>query len=61
LRYRSDSGFCIAGKISALSRFGKHLGMAFQITDDVLDYTAKEQEFGKSIGKDLEEGKITCR
>jgi octaprenyl-diphosphate synthase len=46
-------------KIGALSRFGKHLGMAFQITDDVLDYTAKEQEFGKSIGKDLEEGKIT--
>ncbi|MGA2780947.1 MAG: polyprenyl synthetase family protein [Smithella sp.] len=46
-------------KIDALARFGKHLGMAFQITDDILDYTAKEQEFGKSIGKDLEEGKIT--
>lgn len=46
-------------KINALARFGKHLGMAFQITDDILDYTAKEQEFGKSIGKDLEEGKIT--
>jgi len=33
--------------------------MAFQITDDTLDYMAKEKKFGKSIGKDLEEGKIT--
>jgi octaprenyl-diphosphate synthase len=33
--------------------------MAFQITDDILDYTAKGREFGKSIGKDLEEGKLT--
>jgi len=45
--------------IDALSQFGKNIGMAFQITDDTLDYTGKEQEFGKSIGKDLEEGKIT--
>jgi len=33
--------------------------MAFQITDDILDYMAKGEEFGKSIGKDLAEGKIT--
>ena len=46
-------------KIDALSQFGKNIGMAFQITDDILDYTGKVQEFGKSIGKDLEEGKIT--
>ena len=46
-------------KIDAMSQFGKNIGMAFQITDDILDYTGKEQEFGKSIGKDLEEGKIT--
>ena len=46
-------------KIDALSQFGKNAGMAFQITDDILDFTAAEQEFGKSIGKDLEEGKIT--
>ncbi len=46
-------------KIDALAQFGKNIGMAFQITDDTLDYTGKEQEFGKSIGKDLEEGKIT--
>jgi octaprenyl-diphosphate synthase len=46
-------------KVEALSRFGMNAGMAFQITDDVLDYTAKGKDFGKSIGKDLEEGKIT--
>ena len=33
--------------------------MAFQITDDTLDYMAREEDFGKSIGKDLEEGKMT--
>lgn len=46
-------------KADALARFGLHAGMAFQITDDILDYTAKGKEFGKSIGKDLEEGKMT--
>ena len=35
------------------------LGSAFQITDDTLDYVAKEEDFGKAIGKDLAEGKIT--
>jgi octaprenyl-diphosphate synthase len=44
---------------SALTQFGRNIGMAFQMTDDTLDYMAKEKEFGKSIGKDLEEGKIT--
>jgi octaprenyl-diphosphate synthase len=43
----------------ALRDFGMELGIAFQLMDDVLDYTAKEEEFGKSIGHDLEEGKIT--
>ena len=46
-------------KIDALKKFGYKIGMAFQITDDTLDYMAQEQEFGKVIGKDLEEGKIT--
>lgn len=43
----------------ALSNFGMNLGIAFQLMDDTLDYTATEEEFGKSIGHDLEEGKIT--
>jgi len=46
-------------KIEALTRFGMRIGSAFQITDDTLDYIATEEEFGKAIGKDLEEGKIT--
>lgn len=43
----------------ALSDFGMDLGIAFQLMDDILDYTATEEQFGKSIGHDLEEGKIT--
>ncbi|MFH1079968.1 MAG: polyprenyl synthetase family protein [Pseudomonadota bacterium] len=46
-------------QIDALARFGLRLGSAFQITDDTLDYIAREEEFGKAIGKDLEEGKMT--
>ncbi|MDD5712878.1 MAG: polyprenyl synthetase family protein, partial [Smithellaceae bacterium] len=48
-----------ARQIEALTHFGMRIGSAFQITDDTLDYTAQEDEFGKSIGKDLDEGKIT--
>ena len=46
-------------QIEALTRFGMRLGNAFQITDDTLDYVAKEEEFGKAIGQDLKEGKMT--
>jgi len=46
-------------QIEALTRFGMRLGSAFQITDDTLDYVAGEEEFGKTIGKDLDEGKMT--
>ncbi len=46
-------------KINAMYQFGHSIGMAFQITDDTLDYMAREEEFGKSIGKDLAEGKMT--
>lgn len=43
----------------ALESYGLHLGIAFQIMDDVLDYYSTEKEFGKTIGKDLQEGSIT--
>ncbi|MEI7671189.1 MAG: polyprenyl synthetase family protein [Deltaproteobacteria bacterium] len=46
-------------QIEALARFGMRLGSAYQITDDTLDYVAQEEEFGKAVGKDLAEGKIT--
>jgi octaprenyl-diphosphate synthase len=39
--------------------FGMHLGIAFQLADDVLDYTSVEAEFGKAKGVDLKEGKVT--
>jgi octaprenyl-diphosphate synthase len=50
-----------AGKseIQALSDYGLYLGQAFQMIDDLLDYTADAGEFGKAIGADLAEGKIT--
>lgn len=43
----------------AMSQFGLDLGMAFQVSDDTLDYTAEKNLLGKTIGKDLKEGKIT--
>jgi octaprenyl-diphosphate synthase len=50
-----------AGKeaVEHLSEFGLNLGIAFQLMDDILDYTSSEEEFGKPVGKDLREGKIT--
>lgn len=46
-------------KEKALAEFGLNLGIAFQLMDDTLDYTAEEETLGKAIGKDLDEGKIT--
>ena len=43
----------------ALREYGFNLGMAFQLIDDLLDYTAAESELGKPIGSDLREGKVT--
>jgi len=43
----------------ALADYGKYLGTAFQLTDDLLDYTANADELGKNIGDDLAEGKPT--
>jgi octaprenyl-diphosphate synthase len=42
-----------------LARYGMHLGTAFQLVDDVLDYSGNEAETGKHIGDDLAEGKPT--
>ncbi len=43
----------------SLEGYGRALGMAFQLTDDILDYTAEETGLGKPVLKDLEEGKVT--
>jgi len=46
-------------KEEALSRFGFNLGVAFQMTDDLIDYRSDKETMGKNPGKDLEEGKLT--
>ena len=48
-----------AAQQDALAGFGMSLGMAFQIADDVLDYTADAATLGKNLGDDLAEGKAT--
>jgi octaprenyl-diphosphate synthase len=45
--------------IAALAAYGKHLGNAFQLVDDLLDYQASSQQMGKNTGDDLAEGKPT--
>lgn len=46
-------------QFEALSRYGEMVGLAFQIADDILDVTGKQEELGKNIGSDLEKGKKT--
>ena len=46
-------------EVDTLGRFGYQLGLAFQIVDDVLDYTSDEATLGKPSGNDLREGTIT--
>lgn len=55
---------CIAANASPVVRrkaaeYGSHIGLAFQVRDDILDVIADETEFGKPIGSDREEGKVT--
>lgn len=60
------SGACEVGALGApapereaMARFGYHLGMAFQVVDDLLDFTADEAATGKPSGLDLREHKVT--
>ncbi|MGE5626300.1 MAG: polyprenyl synthetase family protein [Bacillota bacterium] len=48
-----------AAEEQALAAYGRHLGTAFQLIDDVLDYDASAEETGKNVGDDLAEGKPT--
>ena len=56
-------GACITNKSKkekdALESYGRNLGLAFQIADDALDYYSTKTIFGKEIGKDFYEGKVT--
>jgi octaprenyl-diphosphate synthase len=44
---------------AALERFGRNLGIAYQLVDDMLDFSARQSELGKSVGDDFRDGKIT--
>jgi len=46
-------------EVSALRHYGLHLGLAFQLIDDALDYNQSPDETGKNVGQDIEEGKMT--
>jgi octaprenyl-diphosphate synthase len=59
----AELGVVIAGRHPAreraLAAYGRHLGTAFQLVDDVLDYSASSTTIGKNVGDDLAEGKPT--
>ena len=46
-------------EIQAMAAYGRYLGTAFQLIDDVMDYTSSSEEMGKNVGDDLAEGKPT--
>jgi len=50
---------CSEAEVEALRAYGYNVGMAFQIVDDILDFTGDEAEMGKPVGSDLIEGTIT--
>jgi octaprenyl-diphosphate synthase len=50
---------CPERECAALASFGMDLGMAFQLVDDALDYSADVAELGKTVGDDFREGKLT--
>ncbi len=58
-----EVGAVVAGRdpaeCEAIRNYGMYLGMGFQISDDVLDYSASEELLGKSLGDDFREGKMT--
>lgn len=53
------SGAVLAQKTGVMQSYGTHLGIAFQISDDVLDYQGDTKSIGKNIGDDLQDGKLT--
>jgi len=62
-RAACETGAVLAGadkkQAGALKAYGTNLGLAFQIMDDILDYTAREEVLGKPVASDLLEGKLT--
>ena len=71
IRFKTAKLFEAAGEVGAIlagndlntrqamAAYGRHLGTAFQLVDDALDYSGDEAELGKTVGDDLREGKAT--
>ena len=59
----TESGAILSGapekSVTALKEYGYNLGIAFQIVDDILDFTGTEEELGKPVGSDLSQGTLT--
>ncbi len=53
------SANCSAGQLQALTDFGYHVGLAFQVIDDILDVTQTSEQLGKTAGKDTQAQKAT--
>ena len=59
VRLGAMSANCSAHELAAITRFGRSLGLAFQIVDDILDVTQTTEKLGKSAGKDIAAHKAT--
>ena len=59
VRLGGMSAACSSLQLDALSRYGRDLGLAFQLIDDILDVTSSPEVLGKSIGKDVRDKKAT--
>ncbi len=63
IQFSCESGAILAGanvlELNNIRLFGLNLGIAFQLVDDVLDYSLNQEKLGKPVGGDLKEGKIT--
>src|SRR5208337_3597512 len=59
VRLGGMSANCTASQLGALTQFGYHVGLAFQIIDDILDVTQTSEQLGKTAGKDTAAQKAT--
>jgi geranylgeranyl diphosphate synthase type II len=59
VRLGGMSANCTAGQLEALTQFGYHVGLAFQVIDDILDVTQSSEQLGKTAGKDTAARKAT--
>ena len=59
IRLGAMSANATKAQLERLGKFGQHLGLAFQVIDDILDITQTSQQLGKSAGKDLKAEKAT--